>query len=66
MRIVLDIISVIALIAAIAYFGTSIKDMPAVYWSVANDACSRIEVANSVVSCSKLPSYDRYELIYVE
>lgn len=66
MRIVLDVICVIAF-AAIVYFGSSIKSsVPAVYWSVTKDACARIEVANSIVSCSKLSSYDRYELIYVE
>lgn len=67
MRIVLDVICVIALAAAIVYFGSSIKSsVPAVYWSVTKDTCARIEVANSIVSCSKLSSYDRYELIYVE
>ena len=67
MRIVLDVICAIALASAIVYFGPSIKNsVPAVYWSVTKDTCTRIEVANSIVSCSKLPSYDRYELIYVE
>lgn len=66
MRKILDILSIVAVVLAVLYISFSIRNMPAVYWSVTKDSCTRIEVSNSVISCSELPSLNKYELIYVE
>lgn len=66
MRKILDILSIVAVLLAVFYISFSIKNMPAVYWSVTKDSCTRIEASNLVISCSELSSLNKYEIIYTE